>query len=282
MGLISACFSAGHCSGCYGKLLYYQARTSFNKNMFLSGESRADSFPSDAQVKTLTVRDSTGGTGRGNPTGTMDKIARWLFFVRPLLGLTVLLTIAGCKTAEPAFPDGVVKQAVADHSDAIILREGDVVKITFPGAPELNSTQPIRRDGNIVLVQIGELKAVGLTPAELQKELLKRGASAGLLSKEVTVTVESSSFPVYVTGAVVRPGKITPDHPINVLEAIMEAGGPDYTKANLKAVTVLRQEQGEIKSFIVNVQDILDGRKTAPFYLKPYDTIYVKEKFAWF
>ncbi len=155
-----------------------------------------------------------------------------------------------------------MKQAVADHSDAIILREGDVVKITFPGAPELNSTQPIRRDGNIVLVQIGEIKAVGLTPAELQKELLKRGASAGLLSKEVTVTVESSSFPVYVTGAVVRPGKITPDHPINVLEAIMEAGGPDYTKANLKAVTVLRQEQGEIKSFIVDVKSILDGVKT--------------------
>ncbi len=248
--------------------------------MFLSGESLADSFSPDTQVKALTARDSTGGTGRGNPT--VDKVARLSFLARVLLGLTVLLAMAGCQTAEPRFPDGVMKQAVADHSDAIILREGDVVKITFPGAPELNSTQSIRRDGNIVLVQIGEIKAVGLTPAELQKELLKRGASAGLLSKEVTVTVESSSFPVYVTGAVVRPGKITPDHPINVLEAIMEAGGPDYTKANLKAVTVLRQEQGEIKSFIVDVKSILDGVKTEPFYLKPYDTVYVKEKFAWF
>jgi polysaccharide export outer membrane protein len=249
--------------------------------MFLSGESLADSFPSDAQAKVLMARDSTSGTGRGNPTGTMNKVARLLFFTRVLLGLTVLLTIAGCKTAKPEFPDAAVKQAVADHSDAIILREGDVVKITFPGAPELNSTQPIRRDGNIVLVQIGEVKAVGLTPAELQKELLKRGASAGLLSKEVTVTVESSSFPVYVTGAVVRPGKITPDHPINVLEAIMEAGGPDYTKADLKAVTVLRQQQGQIKKFIVNVKAIMDGTVTEPFYLKPYDTIFVKEKFAW-
>jgi polysaccharide export outer membrane protein len=212
----------------------------------------------------------------------MVEVPRWLFFVRLLLGLTVLLTIAGCHTAELRFPDGVVKQAETNHLEAILLREGDVVKITFPGAPELNSTQPIRRDGNIVLVQIGEVKAVGMTPAELQKELLKRGASAGLLSKEVTVTVESSSFPIYVTGAVVRPGKITPDHPINVLEAIMEAGGPDYTKANLKAVTVLRQEQGEIKSFIVDVKSILDGVKTEPFYLKPYDTVYVKEKFAWF
>ncbi len=252
--------------------------------MFLSGKSSANSFSSHAQGNALAGKHSTGGTMRGNPTKTMDKIPGLSLFVRLLLGLTVLLTIAGCQTTEPAFPDGVVKQAQAeaDHSEVILLREGDVLKITFPGAPELNSTQPIRRDGNIVLVQIGEVKAVGLTPEELHKELLKRGAAAGLLSKEVTVTVESSSFPVYVTGAVVRPGKITPDHPINILEAIMEAGGPDYTKANLKTVTVLRQEQGHIKSFIVNVKDMMDGLKAEPFYLKPYDTVYVKEKFAWF
>ena len=131
-------------------------------------------------------------------------------------------------------------------------------------------------------MQIGEVKAVGLTPADLQKELLKRGAAAGLLSREVTVTVESSSFPVFVTGAVVRAGKITPDHPINILEAIMEAGGPDFAKANLKAVTVLREEGGQIKKFTVNVKAIMDGTVTEPFFLQPNDTVYVKEKFAWF
>jgi polysaccharide export outer membrane protein len=252
--------------------------------MFLSGKSPADSVSSDAREKALMALDSTGGKGRGTLAETMAKVPGLSLFVRLLLCLAVLLTIAGCQTTEPAFPDGVVKQAQADadHSEVILLREGDVLKITFPGAPELNSTQPIRRDGNIVLVQIGEVKAVGLTPEELHKELLKRGAAAGLLSKEVTVTVESSSFPVYVTGAVVRPGKITPDHPINILEAIMEAGGPDYTKANLKTVTVLRQEEGRIKSYTVNVKDMMQGLKAEPFYLKPYDTVYVKEKFAWF
>jgi len=250
--------------------------------MFLIGESHAKTFSDGPQGSELVAGGSTVKSGRGNPIATSDKFVRLLFLSKLLLGLILLLAVSGCQTAEPAFPDAVVKQAVADHSEAIVLREGDVVKITFPGAPELNSTQPIRRDGNIVLVQIGEVKAVGLTPADLQKELLKRGAAAGLLSKEVTVTVESSSFPVYVTGAVVRPGKITPDHPINILEAIMEAGGPDYNKANLKAVTVLRQEDGKVKSFIVDVKKIIDGKNTEPFYLKPYDTVYVKEKFAWF
>ena len=250
--------------------------------MFLSGESLAKSFPAHGRVKVPVATNSSGAAFRGNATETKDNFARLLFVLKLLFGLTILLTIAGCQTPEPSFPDAVVKQAAADHSDAIILSEGDVLKITFPRAPELSTTQPIRRDGNIVLVQIGEVKAVGLTPADLQKELLKRGAAAGLLSKEVTVTVQSSTFHVYVTGAVIRPGKITPDHPINIVEAIMEAGGPDYNKANLKAVTVLRQEQGQIKSIIVNVKDVMDGRKTEPFYLKPYDTVYVKEKFAWY
>jgi len=249
--------------------------------MFLSGESLANSLPANTQRKALTARDSTGGTARGNPADKAGSIAYLLFFARVLLGLTVLLTMAGCQTTEPKFPDGVGKQAETNHLEAILLREGDVLKITFPGAPELSSTQPIRRDGNIVLVLIGEVKAVGLTPADLQKELVKRAATAGVLSKEVTVTVESSSFPVFVTGAVTRPGKITPDHPITILEAIMEAGGPDFAKANLKAVTVLREENGQIKKFIVDVKAIMDGTVTEPFYLKPYDTVYVKEKFAW-
>jgi len=210
-----------------------------------------------------------------------SKASRLSFFVWLLLGLTVLLTMAGCQTTEPKFPDIVGKQAETNHLEAILLREGDVLKITFPGAPELSSTQPIRRDGNIVLVLIGEVKAVGMTPSDLQKELVKRAATAGVLSQEVTVTVQSSSFPVFVTGAVVRPGKITPDHPITILEAIMEAGGPDFAKANLKAVTVLREENGQIKKFIVDVKAIMDGTVTEPFYLKPYDTVYVKEKFAW-
>jgi len=44
---------------------------------------------------------------------------------------------------------------------------------------------------------------------------------------------------------------------------------------------VLREENGQIKKFIVDVKAIMDGTVTEPFYLKPYDTVYVKEKFAW-
>jgi len=57
---------------------------------------------------------------------------------------------------------------------------------------QFNPADP--EDGNIVLVLIGEVKAVGMTPSDLQKELVKRAATAGVLSQEVTVTVQSSHF----------------------------------------------------------------------------------------
>ena len=194
-----------------------------------------------------------------------------------VLWCAVLMAVTGCKTQMP--PKGFI-ESVTNHSEAISLREGDVLKISFPSAPTLNTTQQIRRDGQISLPLVGEEKAAGMTPAELEKKLVKL-YDKELVSKEVTVTVESSSFPVFVTGMVIRPGKISSDHPITALEAIMEAGGPDYTKANLKAVRVIRHEGENPKNYTLNLKLELQG-KSSPFYLKPGDIVYVPERFSWF
>jgi polysaccharide biosynthesis/export protein len=161
------------------------------------------------------------------------------------------------------------------------IREGDVVRINFPGAANLNTVQQVRRDGKIEVPLLGELQAAGVTPGDLEQEILKKYGSQ-LLSKEVTVTVESASYDVFVTGAVIKPGKISAVRPITALEAIMEAGGPDYTKANLKDVTVVRQEKGRAKNYRLNLRDVLEGKRSSSFYLKPSDIIYVREKFNWF
>jgi len=156
-----------------------------------------------------------------------------------------------------------------------------MVHIKFPGAPAMDTTQPIRRDGRISLQLVGEIYAAGLTPSELEAELSK-AYSSQLLAKEVVVTVESSAFPVYVSGAVLRPGKIVSDRPITALEAIMEAGGFDYAKANVKSVAVIRRENGQTQHFTLNLKRVLQGVDTEQFALKPSDIIYVPERFNWF
>jgi len=208
--------------------------------------------------------------------GGSGRFVRWLKLLAP--GLVVLALAAGCQT-QPSLPPAALQGTNA--TEIITLREGDVLKISFPANANLNTTQPIRRDGMISMPLVGELKALGKTPKELEKDLVDL-YSTQLLSKEVTVEVQSSSFPVYVSGSVLRPGKVMSDHPITALEAVMEAGGYDNTKANLKRVTIIRHEGKSTRNYIVNLKRVVDGKASESFYLKPGDIVIVPERFSWF
>ncbi len=210
--------------------------------------------------------------------------------VRLALGagaMAILVLSSGCQ----GHPDNTVSSgqnktahqtASQQNAETLTLREGDVLKVSFPSSPNLDATQTIRRDGKIALTLIGEIQAAGLKPAELQNELLKLYAPQ-LVSKEILVSVVSSSITAFVTGAVLRPGKIVSDHPITALEAIMEAGGPDYAKANLKSVVVIRQEaNGKTRNITVNLKQVIEGKSNEPFYLQPSDIVYVPEGFSMF
>ena len=101
-------------------------------------------------------------------------------------------------------------------------------------------------------------------------------------TKQIIVTLQSSSISVFVTGAVLRPGKVMSDHPISALEAIMEAGGVDYSKADLAAVVVIRQGKDGTTTYKLNLKKVMAGASEKPFYLKPFDIVRVPEKFTWF
>lgn len=169
----------------------------------------------------------------------------------------------------------------ARKPQALKLQEGDVIQIAFPSAPSLNTTQQVRRDGRINLGVVGELVVVDKTVEDLSKEIAKLFESQ-LVSNEVNVTLVSSSFVVYVTGAVLRPGKVVTDRPITAFEAVMEAGGFDFAKANTKEVIVIREEDGKTTSFTVNLKKVLDGKNPDPFMLKKSDKVFVREKFSLF
>jgi len=206
-----------------------------------------------------------------------QQTARILIKWGAAFGLLALIT--GCQT-QTSQVSGASHQAMV-APNVITLREGDVLKISFPGSPTLDTTQQIRRDGKITLPLVGEVQAAGITAETLQQNLINLYAPQ-LSSKEVIVTVASSTFPVFVTGSVIRPGKITSDHPITALDAIMEAGGFDYTRANLKAVRIIRHENDRVVNYTLNLKLVLDGKETKAFYLQPDDIVFVPERFTWF
>ena len=181
----------------------------------------------------------------------------------------VLLFCTGCAgTKNPTHP------LVGETPN--FLNAGDVIKISFPGAPELNQTQKVGTDGALTLPLVGEVRAAGKSPGQLQNELATL-YKPQLQDNEVLVTVETRAVPVVVSGAVLRPGKIVFERPATVLEAIMEAGG--FTpQADLRRVSIIRIVKGEHQTEIFDLRPVLRGLPFRAAYVSGGDVIYVPEK----
>ena len=201
------------------------------------------------------------------------------------IAMALVLSLSSVSAVAQTADASTAPQAASQTTSDIVLKPGDAIKVTFPGAPDLNpdAALEIRPDGKVTLPIIGEVAAAGRTPAQLQKELIGLYGSQ-LQSKEVVVSVVSSSFSDFVDGAVLHSGKVTSNHPMTILEAVMEAGGFDYTKANTQKVRVIRKASGaaSYSYFTLNLHDVLDGKNTELFYLQPGDMVHVPERFAWF
>lgn len=198
-------------------------------------------------------------------------------YLEAVLWACVLAIFTGCETSDSTSAAAGLQY----QHQALTIREGDSLHIAFPGAPANDTTVKVRTDGNVTLPLIGVQSAAGMTAEELQKKLLVLYAPQ-LVSKEVTVTLISSSLTIFVNGSVGRPGKIVSDRPLTAFDAVMEAGGFDYDKADMKNVVVIREEGGQTKRYTVNLKLIFNGQKSEPFYLKPFDIVYVPQKFQWF
>ena len=163
----------------------------------------------------------------------------------------------------------------AEVPQHVILASGDVVKLTFSAAPELNQAQKIRVDGKLSLPLVGEVDAAGKTIGQLQGELVQLYKSQ-LKTPEVTVSLEGSVTTVTVSGAVAKPARITFERPTTIFQAIMEAGGPS-PYGNLGHVRLVRTVNGVTKSQVFDLHRMLKGEETKPFYVRDGDIIFVPQ-----
>jgi len=158
---------------------------------------------------------------------------------------------------------------------AVVLGEGDSIRLVFAGAPELNNSQKIRSDGKISLATVGETRAAGLTVPQLQESLTAL-YKPQLQNPSVLVTLDASANAVIISGEVNSPGRRVFDKPTTLLEAIMEAGGFSGF-ANKKKVTLIRVEGGQYRTEVVDMSGALKGEETAVVYVRGGDIINVPE-----
>lgn len=184
--------------------------------------------------------------------------------------LLVLFSFSGCETTVSTnFPDESMARM------PVTLSPGDVIKVSFPGTTELSQSQTIQADGKINLPFIGEVQAGGRTIGDLQGTL-EALYKPQLQNATVVVTLESSLTPVVIGGAVKKPGKYAFDRPTTVLQAIMEAGGPDQF-GTLGKVSVVRVVGGQQRTQVLDLRPILQGKPTKALYVHGGDIVMVGE-----
>jgi polysaccharide export outer membrane protein len=133
----------------------------------------------------------------------------------------------------------------------------------------------VRTDGMITFPLLNDVQAAGRTPMELKKEIetkLRDYISAPVVTVTV-VTPGSQKF--YILGEVVNTGEYDLQKDLTVLQAFAIAGG--FTEwASKKEIILLRNENGEEKTFRINYKDIIKGENISQnMKIQANDTVIV-------
>lgn len=152
-----------------------------------------------------------------------------------------------------------IQQAAAPTENGYIIQPGDVLSIDFYLSPEFNDEVTVRPDGKVTLRLVGDVKAEGLTPAQLAQALDKTYSSE-LRSPDAAVHVKNMpSRQVFVQGQVSHPGAFPLESGMTVLQAISEAGGLT-DDASKDGVLIRRDLCGEPHGMKIDVASAKTGK----------------------
>jgi polysaccharide biosynthesis/export protein len=201
------------------------------------------------------------------------RLLKWVLLLGVVSGLAVAQDAGSSAPASVPTP---AQPAAGVRPDSYIVGAEDILSIYVWKEPEMSKTVPVRPDGMISLPLVGEIKAAGYTPVQLQDVLVE--AMKKLISDpQVTVIVEKvSSLSFNIVGEVGRPGYFPLTRRMTVLDAIAMAGGfKDFAKT--KKVYVLRTAaNGTQERLPFNYKEVISGKNPQQnIELQARDTIVV-------
>lgn len=133
----------------------------------------------------------------------------------------------------------------------------------------------IDENGEIDFPVIGKVKVEGLTRSQVA-EKIRHEIEAQNQAKDPVVTVDYMNLSISIMGEVTRPGRyyIEKDE-VTILEALSMAGDLNI-QGKRRNVMLLRKENGEEKSYSVDLCSISQTVSSPAYYIQPDDVIYVE------
>lgn len=151
------------------------------------------------------------------------------------------------------------------QSKAYRINSGDDLEVNVWGEERLQREVRVLPDGTFTFPLVGQIVAINKLPSEVAAEIT-RGLKTQYRDNVPTVTVSVkgiSGFQFAVTGKVRAPGIFTPSRYVNVLDALIMAGGPAEF-ANVDNVVVLRKTgNGHINPIKVHLSRVFKGNASA-------------------
>ena len=166
---------------------------------------------------------------------------------------------------------------VPDINQDYVIGAEDVISIFVYDQPQFEvKQQSVRPDGMITMNLVGEVKAMGKAPRDLEAEIAKiLGEKYLQTTPRVSVRIDQcKSRYFFITGGVNKPGQYPLLVPTTVMEALVNAGGfRDF--ADQKHINVIRNN---VKVVVFNFKDALAGKHAEKNILLQHgDIIAVKE-----
>src|SRR5438045_4328075 len=183
--------------------------------------------------------------------------------------------------ANPATPSSSTSTATANNpkyagpmdASRYIIGPEDSLQVTVWKEPSLSGNFPVRPDGMISLVLVGDLPAAGLTPMALSNDITQR-LKKYIQDPVVTVSVLGvNSQRIFLVGEVNKVGPVMLTPGMTPLQAIVSAGGLSQF-ANSKRIYILRTVAGKQQKYPFNYKAALKGENPG-ITLLPGDTIVV-------
>jgi polysaccharide export outer membrane protein len=140
----------------------------------------------------------------------------------------------------------------------------DTLKISVFQVPDLSGDFEVDLTGHVALPLLGNVKAVDLTTAELDRRLTQQLGAKYLQSPDVSVGVKSSTRRnVTVDGSVRQPGVFPVNGPMTLMQVIAMARGTDEN-ANPRRVAIFRQIEGKRMAAAFDLVSIRRGNMEDP------------------
>lgn len=170
-------------------------------------------------------------------------------------------------------PDSVTNTGGPIDPQRYVIGAEDSLQITVWKEPTLSGTIPVRPDGMISMVLVGDLRAAGLTPMGLSADISQR-LKKYIQDPVVTVVVLGvNSQRIFTVGEVNKVGPVMLTPGMTPLQAIIAAGGLTQF-ANSKHIYILRTVGGKQQKIPFNYKTALKGDNQG-VSLQPGDTIVV-------